>query len=255
MYIKSCHGHKRPTKKQKEDKETMSVATLTWEECEQQLLSGKERNLTPEQCSTIMDVLTEHIRNDEVEGKKIITILEALKELINSDFFNRLDAVEKELKDQNKMIADLKTKYEDLKAEYEKLKKLQDDLLIGQIALSLESKIVRRALQGTGISTRFITIKNIEDALSGREHYFSKKIFTTEEQKEAVRRNIEQLHKEFPSIIGYDIHNVIIHYKQCRNHKAHPEIDIGEIRARLAESQFQDQNTIDKMLEILEALR
>uniref|UniRef100_A0A1X7TZ23 Uncharacterized protein n=1 Tax=Amphimedon queenslandica TaxID=400682 RepID=A0A1X7TZ23_AMPQE len=232
----------------------MSGATLTWEECEEQLLSGKGRNLTQEQCGTIIDALTEHIRNGEVERKKIIAVLEELKELINSNFFNRLDAVEKELKDQNEIIKDLKAKYEDLKAEYEKLKKLQDDLLIGQIALSLESKIVKRTLQGTGISTRFITIKNIEDALSGRKHYFSKKIFTTEEQKEAVQRNIEKLHAEFPSIIGSDMHNVIIHYKQCRNHQAHPELEIGEIRARLAESQFQNQEIIDKMLEILEAL-
>ena len=143
----------------------------------------------------------------------------------------------------------------ELKDLRENLEQLEVDILIGQLAISVEEEIVKYILKGTGISTRYITIRNIDDALRcGYEHNsYSKEIFTSREQEDKARQNKAKLTTDFPSIDGR-MYRAIEHYKQTRKIQAHPTLHkiitrLGQLRSQ----HIEDEEMVDKMLKIAKA--
>ena len=251
----------------------MSGATLTLEECEQWMFSDKKENLTQDEYVRIIDAVIYHIKSSSVvESKKIAVIIDAIKNAV-SCLVDKVDTLEKELKlqekmklqhkkeveeqrqEQEKQIQVLKEEVKDLKEKYGKLKELEEDLLIGQMAILTEKEIVNYMLKGTGVRCKmdFITIRNIEDALSGRSYSDSMGIFTSKAQKDKAKKNRKEL-KEVHQIDG-GMFRAIRSYKECRNIRAHPDIDVADLHARLAEIQHKDKETIEQMIKIYENLQ
>uniref|UniRef100_A0A1X7UGB2 Uncharacterized protein n=1 Tax=Amphimedon queenslandica TaxID=400682 RepID=A0A1X7UGB2_AMPQE len=226
------------------------TCALSLQEC-QLRIRNKTGNITRDEFVLIMDSMTIHIQSGEpLELETLAVVIDALKEVVVSCLFDKADTTfEKELEVQRKEMKDLKDKWE-------KLKKLEDDLFIGQMASSLEKEIVKYILQNTGVKCKieYITIRDIDDALRGYVHSYSKEIFTSREQEDKAKENKAKLSADFPSING-DLYRAIHQHKHYRNIQAHPELNITNIRTRLAESQVEDKEMIDKFINLYETFQ
>uniref|UniRef100_A0A1X7T674 Uncharacterized protein n=1 Tax=Amphimedon queenslandica TaxID=400682 RepID=A0A1X7T674_AMPQE len=218
------------------------------------------------------------MKSGTVEFKKIAVIIDGIKDAV-SCLFDKVDTMEKELKLQEEIklqhnegaevqrkeksevlkeeMKVLKEDVRNLKEKYEKLKELEEDLLIGEMAILTEKEIVNYMLKGTGVQckTDFITIRNIEDALYGRVNRYSDatEIFTSKIQKNKAKTNIKELKDVYH--IGGGMFRAIKSFKTCRNFRAHPNIDIADLRARLAKIQHKHKETIEEMIKIYEAFQ
>uniref|UniRef100_A0A1X7T6L2 Uncharacterized protein n=1 Tax=Amphimedon queenslandica TaxID=400682 RepID=A0A1X7T6L2_AMPQE len=200
---------------------------------------------TKEDLIIVLNSLIIYFQSGEnLEVDKFAFILEKLKNVVQT-LFEQLDTAEKKIKD--------------LQEKVEQFQVGEVNLLIGELASSVEKKIVAYVLNGTGISTDYITIRNIDDALEKREHCsHSKDIFISSEQEHRAKQNKAKLSADFPSIDG-KLYRAIHHYKHCRNIQAHPKPNETIARlGQLIESQhIKNKETVemvDKLMQISKAL-
>ena len=184
-----------------------------------------------------------HVQSHEpLEVEKFAVILDEVKYAVEA-LFEKEDTMEEELK------------Y--LQEKLEELQELEVDILIGQLAVSVEEEIVKYILKGTGISTCYIMIRNIDDALRcGYEHdSCSKDIFTSREQEDKAKQNKAKLSADFPSING-GMYCSIEYYKQTRNIRTHPKLHKIITRlGQLGSQHIEDEEMVDKMIQIAKAFK
>ena len=185
--------------------------------------------------SKILDSLIFHLQDgnkDEVD--KVAKLIEDIKEPINS-LFKRVETLEKEL--------------EEVKKKWESLKSLEDSLLIGQLAFTLEKKLIIEFLHGTTVSPKHVTIQQIFIALSNENDYM---LPLTPEQKDIINANLRELEREYQ--LDHSLYRTITALKYSRNIEAHPSIE--NISTRLSDKVSpSDKEAVDKMLAILKNLR
>ena len=145
-----------------------------------------------------------------------------------------------------------------LKKEMEKLKKLQkleEGLLIGQIATKVEKEIIKRLLEGTHVEeTYFLTINQLERAcekgLGSRQ-----KIFSDQHQIDKANENWDNL--ETMLGLNNNIYGAIESFKSVRNIDAHPNLSVNDALKRLetvTSCNGKDKDMVKKLIEILQKL-
>ena len=88
---------------------------------------------------------------EEFDVNKVAIVIDKLSQVIMC-LFDKVDSLEKKMKE--------------LKQEWMKLKMLEEDVLLGQIALVTEKEIVKCILRDTDVQqTKYITINELESAL------------------------------------------------------------------------------------------
>ena len=209
------------------------MEVLTLAECEEALrnppVSSKDLILK------ILDCFIFYIQDgkkDEVD--KVAQLIDIIKEPISS-LFKRVDALEKEM--------------EEMMEKWERLKTLEDSLLIGQLAFTLEEELVKKILEGASISPKHVTITQISNALANEKDRI---LQLTQEQKDIIDANWNKVEREYQLDGG--LYRTITARKENRNTEAHPSIE--NISTRLSDKVSpSDKETVDRMLAILKNLR
>ena len=152
------------------------MEVLTLAECEEALrnppVSSKDLILK------ILDCFIFYIQDgkkDEVD--KVAQLIDIIKEPISS-LFERVDALEKEM--------------EEMMEKWERLKTLEDSLLIGQLAFTLEKELVEKFLEGTSISPKHVTITQISNALANKKDRI---LPLTHEEKDIIDANWNKMER------------------------------------------------------------
>ena len=160
------------------------AAVLSIDECQHILKNPK---ISHEDLERIVDSFKVHISTylykcqlEPSEKEKLSSIFEGIHDLIKRLIDNT--------KDLDKKLQNLQENYMDLEKKYTQLKKLEDSLLIGEVAASLERELVKHILKGTctRVAAKRLTINQIDYALGG----MSSRILTlTRRQKEKIKSN------------------------------------------------------------------
>ena len=209
------------------------MEVLTLAECEEALhnppVSSKDLILK------ILDCFIFYIQDgkkDEVD--KVAQLIDIIKEPISS-LFERVDTLEKEM--------------EEMMEKWERLKTLEDSLLIGQLAFTLEKELVEKFLEGTSISPKHVTITQISNALANKKDRI---LGLTHEEKDIIDANWNKVEREYQLDGG--LYRTITALKENRNIEAHPSIE--NISTRLSDKvRPSDKEAVDRMLAILQNLR
>ena len=134
------------------------------------------------------------------------------------------------------------------------LEKLEEALLVGQIASKVEKVLVQKILDGTNVSDfRYLTIDQLENALSdcGRKSRQSKNIFKSKEDVSKGNENWDTLETTFQ--LDSDLYGAIQSLKSNRNIMAHPGMSVKEARERLTNKLIgNDRDIVYRLLDILE---
>ena len=217
------------------------AAVLSIDECQRILKNPK---ISLRDLERIVDSVKVHISTYEgqleSEKKEFSSIFEGIHDTIKC-LFDSTEHLEKELQD-------LQEKYTELEEKYTQLKKLEDCLLIGEVAASLEKELVKHILKGTGVAAEHLTINQIDYALGG----MSSRILTlTLKQKEEIKSNWDRLDKK----LGLDqrLYLTINSLKHTRNTQAHPNIQ--DIFTKLSDKvKESDRKAVERMIGILKEL-
>ena len=220
------------------------AAVLSIDECQQILKNPK---ISHEDFERIVDSFKVHISTymykcqlEPSEKEKLSSIFEGIHDLIK----RLIDST----KDLNKKLQNLQENYTDLEKKYTQLKKLEDSLLIGEVAASLERELVKHILKGTRVAAKQLTINQIDYALGG----MSSRILTlTWRQKEKIKSNWDRLDKK----LGLDqsLYLTINSLKYTRNDQAHPETQ--DIFTKLSDTVSEsDIKAVERMMGILKQL-
>ena len=218
------------------------AAVLSIDECQQILKNPK---ISHEDLERIVDSFKVHISTylykcqlEPSEKEKLSSIFEGIHDLIK----RLIDST----KDLDKKLQNLQENYTDLEKKYTQFKKLEDSLLIGEVAASLERELVKHILKGTRFAAKRLTINQIDYALGG----MSSRILTlTQRQKEKI--NWDRLDKK----LGLDqsLYLTINSLKYTRNDQAHPEIQ--DIFTKLSDTVSEsDIKAVERMMGILKQL-
>ena len=214
------------------------MALLALADCETTLRNSP---ISSKDISEILDSLTAHLKDgtkDEVD--KVAKLIEDIKEPI-SLLFKRVDTLEKELEETKKEAEEVKRKWESLKT-------LEDSLLIGQLAFTLEKELITIFLKGTTISPKHVTIQQIFIALRNENDYM---LPLKPEQKIIINANLKKLEREYQ--LDHSLYRTITALKHNRNIEAHPSIE--NISTRLSDKVSpSDKEAVDRMLAILQNL-
>ena len=222
------------------------MEVLTLAECEEAL---RKPPVSSKDFSKILDSFIFHLQDgkkDEVD--KVAKLIEDIKEPI-SLLFKRVDTLEKELEEMKKKLEETKKEAEEVKKKWESLKTLEDSLLIGQLAFTLEKELIAKFLKGTTISPKHVTIQQIFIALRNENDYM---LPLTPEQKVIIKENLKELEREYQ--LDHSLYCTITALKHNRNIKAHPSIENISTRLRDKVSP-SDKEAVDRMLAILQNLR
>ena len=215
------------------------MAALPLEKCEELL---RNPPVSSKDFSKILDSFTFYLKNgkkDEVD--KVVQLIWAIKEPISS-LFERVETLEKELEETKKELEEVKKKWESLKT-------LEDSLLIGQLAFTLEKEIVEKFLQGTGVSPKHHTIQQIFNALQNEDDYM---LPLTLKQKDIIKANKKELERKYQ--LDHSVYCIITALKHNRNIKAHPSIE--NISTHLSDMVDQsDKEDAEEMLRVLRKIQ
>ena len=207
------------------------MAALPLAECEKVL---HDPPISEKALSNILDSLTIHIQCDDNAAEQVARIIQDIKEPIHS-LFQRVDTLEKEM--------------EEMKRKWESLKTLEDSLLMGQLAFTLERELVEKFLEGTGISPKHVTIEQIFIALGKETDYM---LPLTPEQKDIINASWKELERKYQ--LDHTLYRTITALKRNRNFEAHPRIE--NISTRLSDKVSpSDKEDVKKMLEILKKIQ
>ena len=235
------------------------MEVLTLAECEEAL---RNPPVPSKVLSRILESLIAHIQVNQNASETVVKMMKDIKELI-SPMFQRLDILEKELGDSKKELEETKKELEETKKElketkkdleemkkkWESLKTLEDNLLIGQLAFTLEEELVIEFLKDTDISPKHVTIHQIFIALRNENDYM---LPLTPEQKVIINANLKKLEREYQ--LDHRLYLTITALKKGRNTKAHPSIE--NISTHLSDMVSpSDKEAVDRMLAILQNLR
>ena len=130
------------------------------------------------------------------------------------------------------------------------LENLEEVILVGQIASKVEKVFVGEIVNGTNVSdSRYLTIDQLESALSdlGRYSRQSKIIFESEKEVLKANENWDTLESTFR--LNSDLYGAIKSLKSHRNIMAHPGMSVREARDRLANC--SDRDIANRLLDIL----
>ena len=131
------------------------------------------------------------------------------------------------------------------------LEKLEEALLVGQIASKVEKVFVGEIVNGTNVTkSRYLTIDQLESALSDCDWdpRQSKSIFKSQEEVLKAKENWSRLQTTFE--LDYELYGAIKLLKSHRNTNAHPEISVRQARELLANC--SDRDIAYRFLDILE---
>ena len=228
------------------------MEVLTLAECEEAL---RNPPVPSKVLSRILESLIAHIQVNQNASETVAKMMKDIKELI-SPMFQRLDILEKELGDSKKELEETKKELketkkdlEEMKKKWESLKTLEDNLLIGQLAFTLEEELVIEFLKDTDISPKHVTIHQIFIALRNENDYM---LPLTPEQKVIINANLKKLEREYQ--LDHRLYLTITALKKGRNTKAHPSIE--NISTHLSDMVSpSDKEAVDRMLAILQNLR
>ena len=227
------------------EQQQQPMALLALADCETTLRNSP---ISSKDISEILDSLTAHLKDgtkDEVD--KVAKLIEDIKEPISS-LFKRVETLEKELEETKKELEETKKEAEEVKKKWEGLKTLEDSLLIGQLAFTLEKELIAKFLKGTTISPKHVTIQQIFIALRNENDYM---LPLTPEQKDIINANLRELEREYQ--LDHSLYRTITALKHNRNIEAHPSIE--NISTRLSDKVSpSDKEAVDRMLAILQNL-
>ena len=215
------------------------MATLSLEECKKAL---KNPHVSSKDFSKILDSFKYHLQNGKKEEvDKAVQLIEGITEPITY-LFERVETLEKELEETKKELEEVKEKWESLKT-------LEDSLLIGELASTLEKEIVEKFLQGTGVSPKHHTIQQIFIALQNEDDYM---LPLTLKQKDIIKANKNDLERKYK--LDKALYSIITALKYSRNIKAHPSIE--NISTHLSDMVDQsDKEDAEEMLRVLRKIQ
>ena len=177
--------------------------------------------------------------NEEFDVNKVAIVNDKLSQVIMC-LFDKVDSLEKETKE--------------LKQEWMKLKMLEEDVLLGQIALITEKEIVKCILRDTDVQqTKHITINQLESVLDPARKCWqqSKQIFSFQEQIEKAIANWDRLDKGLK--LDYKLYGATQTRKMQRDIKAHPNLSLENVDlSRLSNS--EDKEIASKLIKVLKYL-
>ena len=152
-----------------------------------------------------------------------------------------------------KYLVELKQKVDCLERENEKYR---IQLLIGQIASSLEEEIVKKILKGTGSERCHVTLQQIEDTIDGKKsRLLPEKFLETHDQKQKADDNWSHMEDDYK--VEGEHYSLISKFKSGRNPIAHPCVTLSEAKRILESAKFVsdgDQKSCLKLLTILDSM-
>ena len=129
-------------------------------------------------------------------------------------------------------------------------------LLIGQVASSLEEEIVKKILKNTGSERFHVTLQQIEDTINGKKsRLLPEKFLETPEQKQKADDNWSHVKLEYK--VEGEHYSLISKFKSGRNPIAHPCVTLSEAKRILESAKFVsdgDQKSCLELLKILESM-
>ena len=152
-----------------------------------------------------------------------------------------------------KYLVELKQKVDCLERENEKYR---IQLLIGQVASSLEEEIVKKILKDTGSERCHVTLQQIEDIINGkRSRLLPEEFLETPNQKQKADDNWSHLELDY-KVEGRH-YSLISKFKSGRNPIAHPCVTLSEAKGFLESAKFvsdDDKKSCLELLKILESM-
>ena len=217
---------------------------LSIDECQTILKNPK---ISIKDVESVVESVKVHISTYQLESsekKKLSSILEGIQDTIKC-LFDSAENLEKELQQK---YTELQQKYAELEQKYKTLKKLEDSLLIGEVAASLERELVKHILKGTGVAAEQLTINQIDYVLGGMS---SRLLTLTQKQKEEIKSNWDCLDKKLG--LDQNLYRTINTLKHTRNAQAHPNIQ--DIFTKLSDTVSEsDIKAVERMMSILKQL-
>ena len=130
------------------------------------------------------------------------------------------------------------------------LEKLEEAILVGQIASKVENVLVQKILHGTNVrDSRYLTIDQLENALSDCGQ--SKNIFKSKEDVSKGNENWDTLETTFH--LDSDLYRAIQSLKSQRNITVHPAMSVRKAREHLTNKSIgNDRDIVYRLLDILE---
>ena len=149
-----------------------------------------------------------------------------------------------------KYLVELKQKVAFLERENEKYR---IQLLIGQVASSLEEEIVKKILKDTGSERFHVTLQQIEDTINGKKsRLLPEKFLETPGQKQKAEANWS--HLKFYYKVEGEHYSLISKFKSGRNPIAHPCVTLSEAKEILESSKFVSDGDLKSCFELLKIL-
>ena len=193
---------------------------------------------------------------NEVDAKQLAMIIDCITFLITFLFHEqeglqeKVEKVENMLKDERKEWKKLET---ELRRRIETLEGSKDKILLGQIAAKVDRELLKKIVEGTTMSTEYLTVGRIDKNLKDE----NSDIFKSEEEKAVVKKNWTVLKSQM-NMSQRDFYALKdFKYTCTSNSVAHPGITLDEAHQLIQEaSGISEENKSFgyKFLEILRKL-
>ena len=149
-----------------------------------------------------------------------------------------------------KYLVELKQNVAFLDRENEKYR---IQLLIGQVASSLEEEIVKKMLKDTGSERFHVILQQIEDTINGKKsRLLPEEFLETPDQKQKADDNWS--HLEFDYKVEGEHYSLISKFKSGRNTIAHPCVTLSEAKEILESAKLVSNGDQKSCLELLKIL-
>ena len=191
---------------------------------------------------------------DEVDIKQLAMIVDCIKNLITF-LFHEQEGLRKKVEEVENMLEDERKEWEKLETELrermETLEGSKDKILLGQMAAKVDRELLKKIVEGTTMSTKYLTVGRIDKNLKDE----NSDIFKSDGEKAVVKRNWTDLKCQM-NLSWQDVY-ALKDFKHTRNHVAHPDITLEEAHQLIqdASGMTKDEKSFGyKFLDILKKL-
>ena len=188
----------------------------------------------------------------EVDIKQLAMIVDCMKYLIPS-LYNEQEVLQQKVEKAENMLEDERKEWKKLETELRKrieaLEGSKDKILLGQMAAKVDRELLKKIVEGTTMSTEYLTVgridKNLKDGNSD--------IFKSDKEKAVVKQNWTVLKSQM-NISWQDIY-ALKDFKHTRNYVAHPDLTLEEAHELIQEASGMSENQKSFGYKFLEILR
>jgi len=226
-------------------------------------LSGEAEGLTEmTELIASLPILLERLKNADVQNlseAQISLYFDSLSVMIQSggqisieDVAQAIDLLRDMTAHLFEIVNALTAELKEVKKKLERLEQLEANLLIGQIANSVEKEIVGYVLKDCpGIDKRYITIYQLDVTLFSPSNHQS--IRLSDDKIEAAKKRWSNLDQKIKPLRSRNLYGMIQNFKYQRNVHAHPDFNIETVSDELDKLPL-DERTRDDCSQLLEIL-